>query len=61
MLDGPRVRPLLAGQQPDGGFGVNVYGKWGGAHWRLVSLVELGVPPGEERCARGRRDRCSRG
>jgi hypothetical protein len=27
-----------------------VYGKWGGAHWRLISLVELGVPAGEPRC-----------
>ena len=49
-LDGPKVRTLLAGQQADGGFGVNVYAKWGGAHWRLVSLVELGVPAGEPRC-----------
>jgi hypothetical protein len=50
VLEGPRVRALLAGQQPDGGFGVNVYAKWGGAHWRLVSLVELGVPAGESQC-----------
>jgi len=50
VLEGPWVRALLAGQQDDGGFGVNVYGKWGGAHWRLVSLVELGVPAGEPRC-----------
>ena len=50
VLEGPKVRALLAGQQPDGGFGVNVYAKWGGAHWRLVSLVELGVPAGEPRC-----------
>ena len=50
VLDGPKVRALLAGQRADGGFGVNVYGKWGGAHWRLVSLVELGVPAGEPRC-----------
>jgi hypothetical protein len=50
VLNGQRVRALLAGQQPDGGFGVNVYGKWGGAHWRLVSLVELGVPAREKRC-----------
>jgi hypothetical protein len=50
VLEGPKVRALLAGQRPDGGFGVNVYGKWGGAHWRLVSLVELGVPAGEPRC-----------
>jgi hypothetical protein len=45
VLEGPKVRALLAGQRPDGGFGVHAYGKWGGAHWRLVSLVELAVPP----------------
>jgi hypothetical protein len=50
VLDGPKVRTLLAGQQADGGFGSSVYAKWGGAHWRLVSLVELGVPAGEPRC-----------
>jgi hypothetical protein len=50
VLEGPKVRTLLAGQQADGGFGNNVYAKWGGAHWRLVSLVELGVPAGEPRC-----------
>src|SRR5262245_54560091 len=50
VLDGPKVRALLAGQQADGGFGVGVYSKWAGAHWRLVSLVELGVPAGEPRC-----------
>ena len=50
VLEGPKVRALLAGQQADGGFGVNVYAKWAGAHWRLVSLVELGVPAGEPRC-----------
>jgi hypothetical protein len=49
VLDGPRVRALLEGQDVGGGFGVNVYGKWSGAHWRLVSLVELGCPPGEPR------------
>jgi hypothetical protein len=49
VLDGPMVRRLFEGQQPDGGFGVNVYNKWKGAHWRLVSLVELGVPEGEPR------------
>ena len=41
---GPRVRILLDGQQSDGGFGVHPYQKWTGAHWRLVSLIELGVP-----------------
>ena len=35
---------LLSGQRPDGGFGVHPYSKWTGAHWRLISLVELGVP-----------------
>ncbi len=43
---GPRVRALLAGQESDGQFGVHPYQKWTGGHWRLVSLVELGVPPG---------------
>ncbi len=42
----PRIRTLLAGQRADGGFGVHPYQKWTGAHWRLVSLVELGLPPG---------------
>jgi hypothetical protein len=43
---GPRVRALLQGQRRDGGFGVHPYRKWTGAFWRLVSLVELAVPPG---------------
>lgn len=30
-----------------GGFGVHPYQKWTGAHWRLVSLVELGMLPGD--------------
>lgn len=41
---GPRIRALLRGQRQDGGFGVRPYRKWTGAHWRLVSLVELAVP-----------------
>ncbi len=44
--NGPIAKNLLAGQGPDGGFGVHPYQKWTGAHWRLVSLVELGIPPG---------------
>jgi hypothetical protein len=47
--EGPWVRALLSGQQPDGGFAVHPYSKWTGAHWRLVSLVDLGVPPGNAR------------
>jgi len=44
--NGPTVKTLLSGQQADGGFGVHPYQKWTGAHWRLVSLVELGIPAG---------------
>ena len=50
VLEGPKVRALLAGTRKEGGFGGHAYAKWGGAHWRLVSLVELGVPAGEPRC-----------
>jgi hypothetical protein len=38
-----KITKLLAGQRSDGGFGVHPYSKWTGSHWRLVSLVELGV------------------
>ena len=48
-LAGPLVRSLLDGQEAEGGFGVHAYSKWTGAHWRLVSLVELGIPAGEPR------------
>jgi hypothetical protein len=41
---GPKVKALLKGQKEDGGFGVGPYSKWTGAHWRLVSLVELAIP-----------------
>ena len=44
VIEGPRVRALLAGQKADGGFGVHPYRKWNGAHWRLVSLIELEIP-----------------
>src|SRR6266704_7083689 len=46
--DGLVVKTLLSGQRTDGGFGVHPYQKWTGAHWRLVSLVELGIPSGYE-------------
>ena len=49
---GPWARALLAGQRADGGFGVHPYRKWTGAHWRLVSLVELGVPSDDPRAHR---------
>src|SRR5256712_7650119 len=44
--NGTVVKTLLLGQRADGGFGVHPYQKWTGAHWRLVSLVELGIPTG---------------
>jgi len=43
VLAGPIVRALLRD------YGGHPYQKWAGAHWRLVSLVELGIPPGEPR------------
>jgi hypothetical protein len=49
VMTGDKVRALLSGQQPDGGFGVHPYRKWTGAHWRLVSLVELGAPSHDPR------------
>ena len=49
VLTGAKVRALFSGQQADGGFGNRPYRKWTGAHWRLVSLVELAVPAQERR------------
>jgi hypothetical protein len=49
ILEEPKTRALRAGPQPDGGVGVRPYSKWTGAHWRLVSLVELAAPAGERR------------
>ncbi len=44
--EGPLVKTLLDGQHENGGFGNHPYSKWTGAHWRLVSLTELGIPSG---------------
>lgn len=52
---GPRTRLLLERQRPDGGFGVHPYQKWTGAHWRLVSLVDLGIPSGHKASIRATR------
>jgi hypothetical protein len=49
IVTGPKMRALLAGQRKDGGFGVHPYYKWTGAHWRLVSMVDLAIPRGEPR------------
>ena len=51
IVDGPMVSALLSGQQDDGGFGGDPYRKWTGAHWRLISLVELAAPPSDPRVA----------
>src|SRR5919106_4711028 len=51
ILSGPKVTALLSGQQADGGFGGDPYRKWTGAHWRLISLVELAAPPSDPRMA----------
>ena len=51
--EGPRLRALLSGQRPDGGFGVDWYKKWAGATWRLVSAVELGIPSNNPAARRG--------
>ena len=49
VLSGTMMAALLRGQRLDGGFGGHPYRKWTGAHWRLVSLVELEAPAGEPR------------
>ena len=43
VLESPLVQTLLVERD------VHPYAKWSGAHWRLVSLVELGIPAGEPR------------
>jgi hypothetical protein len=47
VLAGHHASSLLSGQKSDGGFGSHPYNKWMGAHWRVISLVELGLPSGE--------------
>ena len=43
VLEGKLVQALLVERD------VHPYAKWQGAHWRLVSLVELGIPAHEPR------------
>lgn len=49
VTSGPMVRALLGGDEPDAVLRLHPYTKWVGAHWRLVSLVELGVPADDPR------------
>jgi hypothetical protein len=44
FVEGPWIRALLHGIDD-----VHPYRKWVGAHWRLVSLVELDFPAGDPR------------
>ena len=46
------IAGLLSAQQDDGSFGGHPYRRWTGAHWRLVSLVELGIPAGHRDAVR---------
>jgi hypothetical protein len=43
----PRVRALLSERGGDGRIPGHPYAKWGGAHWVLAALAELGYPPGD--------------
>jgi len=56
ILGGSIVAALLSGQRQDGGFGCHPYAKWGGSFWRVISLVELGIPSGESRTVAAARD-----
>ena len=51
VRSGSLMRGLLGGDHPDEMFAEHPYRKWSGVHWRLVSLVELGVPVDEPRLA----------
>jgi hypothetical protein len=51
VLSSRLVRGLLTGLE-DRDTLARPYGKWHGAHWRLVSLVELGIPAGYEPAVR---------
>lgn len=47
ITESSRIRSLLSGQNEDGSFWKDPYRKWDGAHWRLVSLVNLAIPPND--------------
>jgi hypothetical protein len=44
----PRVATLLSERNADGLVETHPYQKWWGAHWVLVTLAELGYPPGDD-------------
>jgi hypothetical protein len=43
-----RVATLLSERNANGTISGHPYQKWSGAHWVLVTLAELGYPPGDE-------------
>jgi hypothetical protein len=43
----PRVAALLSERGTDGRIMQHPYAKWTGAHWVLVTLADLGYPPGD--------------
>src|SRR5262245_32080831 len=47
IADSPRVRKLLSERDRHGNIARHPYHKWMGAHWVLVSLADLGYPPGD--------------
>jgi hypothetical protein len=49
ITSGPMVRALLGADDPREVLRLHPYTKWVGDHWRLVSLVELGVPADDPR------------
>jgi len=48
-----RVKALLANRDRRGRVEPrqNTYAKWQGAHWTLVTLADIGYPPGDESLA----------
>ncbi|MFX0093667.1 MAG: hypothetical protein ACFFBD_18085 [Candidatus Hodarchaeota archaeon] len=43
----PRVRMLLSERSKENKIPFHPYKKWNGAHWVLVTLADLGYPPGD--------------
>ena len=43
-----RVAAVLSERSSDGTIELHPYAKWRGAHWVLVTLAELGFPPGDD-------------
>ncbi len=48
IRNSPRAKALLAGRDRRFVREAHVYAKWGGAHWTLAALAEIGYPAGDE-------------